>query len=276
MEHSTKKRNRSSPIPPSSNNTSSQYNPSAPLLFEYSIPTLPRNSLKEWDALVDKGWVYYKQDQYADALTCFKKAAAARAPRGWYALAVMYTNGKGVIKDKTKAELFYALIIDAASKKDMQAQFALGLMHHNGYGVTQSYIEAYQYYTLAEKQGYPPAQNNLGCLYLLGHGITQNYKKAYSCFLLSAVQEYPNAQNNLGILYRDGLCVPQDYQLASYWFGQAAKQGFSDAQRNLNAIQPYILQAQFADVLNSASFFHKQPKTDLSHSAKSHQNTYIH
>ena len=62
-------------------------------------------------------------------------------------------------------------LIEQANRGSNEARYSLGTVYKSGSGVTQSYARANQYYELAAKAGYAPAQNNLGWAYREGLGV---------------------------------------------------------------------------------------------------------
>lgn len=66
----------------------------------------------------------------------------------------------------------------AAAQGYADSQYNMGLMHYYGYGVRQSYTEAMSWYQKALSQGLPAAAYSIGALYHNGEGVNQNFSTA--------------------------------------------------------------------------------------------------
>jgi hypothetical protein len=119
----------------------------------------------------------------------------------------MYLEGLGVPQDYAQAISWYR---KAAAQGDAHAQFNLGLMYDHGRGVPQDYAQAASWFSKAADQGDANAQFNLGLMYDHGRGVPQDYAQAISWYRKAADQGDADAQNNLGLMYYNGKGVPQD------------------------------------------------------------------
>ena len=119
----------------------------------------------------------------------------------------------------------------AAHQGHPKAQNQLGLAYALGLGVTQDYAQAVAWYRKSAEQGDVKAQNNLGVLYDTGRGVPQDYAQAVSWYRKAADQGDAFAQNNLGMLYAKGHGVPQDYVSAYFWHTVAGARGTYDTQK---------------------------------------------
>ena len=98
-------------------------------------------------------------------------------------LGVMYDNGQGVTQDYAAAMSWYR---KAAEQDDAYAQTNLGFMYANGRGVPRDYAAAISWYRKAAEQGYAAAQFNLGVMYDKGQGVPQDYVQAHKWWNLAA------------------------------------------------------------------------------------------
>ena len=73
-------------------------------------------------------------------------------------LGVMYDNGQGVTQDYAAAMSWYR---KAAEQGDAYAQTNLGVMYYSGRGVPQDYVQAHMWWSLAAAKGDADAINNL-------------------------------------------------------------------------------------------------------------------
>ncbi len=140
----------------------------------------------------NEGLAAYKQGDYATALREWRPLAAQGAASAQYNLALLYTNGEGVLQD------------DA---------------------------QAVHWYRKAADQGHAGAQNNLGVRYFLGKGVLQDFGQAAHWSRKAADQGLVRAQYLLGTLYAWGAGVPLDSGQAYFWFNVAAARMPSGVQR---------------------------------------------
>jgi TPR repeat protein len=70
----------------------------------------------------------------------------------------VYSNGKGLGKDKAEAVKWYRM---AAEQGNVDAQFVLGYLYYSGEGVEADTDEAIKWYRKAADQGNKAALNSL-------------------------------------------------------------------------------------------------------------------
>ena len=141
------------------------------------------------DAL-KKGNEFFNQENYAEAVKWYRKAAEQGDAVAQCNLGVMYTTGQGVSQNYTEAVKWCR---KAADQGDAQAQCILGVCYDNGLGVPQSYTEAVKWFHKAAEQGYAAAQYNLGVCYESGQGVPQDYTEAVKWYRKAAEQGYVGA-----------------------------------------------------------------------------------
>ena len=111
------------------------------------------------------------------------------------ALGFMYANGYGVQQDDAEAVKWYR---KAADQGYPRAQSALGFMYDRGRGVPQDDGEAVKWYRKAAEQGDAGAQNWLGLTYWMGRRMPKDYVLAHMWLNLAAAHshaefaDYPN------------------------------------------------------------------------------------
>ena len=167
---------------------------------------------------------------YAAAVSRYRKAADQGVADAQTNLGVMYFNGLGVPQDDAAAVSWYR---KAADQENATAQYNLGVMYENGRGVPQDYAAAVSWYRKAADQGDVGAFNNLGVMYMNGRGVPQDYAAAMSWYRKATDHGIASAQYNLGVMYRNAEGVPRNYAAAVSWFRKAADQGHADAQYSL-------------------------------------------
>ena len=118
--------------------------------------------LAEWvgqaDAQQTLGNLYYKgegvQQDYAEALMWYRKAADQGLAASQNMLGVMYDKGEAVPQNFSEAVKWYR---KAAGQGSVSAQFSLGKKYAEGKGVPQNYAEAYVWLSLSAASGFEEA-----------------------------------------------------------------------------------------------------------------------
>nr|WP_300817349.1 tetratricopeptide repeat protein [uncultured Acetatifactor sp.] len=207
----------------------------------------------------------YSEDQdYAEAIKLWSKAAAFGNTEAQRELGRRYHKGEGVTQNYDEACKWYgkaaeqgdavaknALVLlyksgnaeaqkwykKAAEQGDAATQRKLGDSYYYGDDVKKDYAEACKWYRKAAEQGDGFAQCILGDCYYHGDGVAQDYGEACKWYRKAAEQEeaYTNAQYLLGICYHYGNGVAQDCAEAGKWLKKAAEQGNRDAQDMIDA-----------------------------------------
>lgn len=132
--------------------------------------------------------------------------------------------------ENTKISEATAWLLKSAKQGEARAQYMLGLLYSEGRGVVKDDVESARWYTNAARQGYADAQYNLALDYLAGRGVSKNDTQAVSLLNEAAQQGHPSAQFNLGLLYSEGRGIAKNEAEAVRWYMQAARQGHADAQ----------------------------------------------
>ena len=179
---------------------------------------------------------HFNDDQYTQALSWCRQAAAQGHATAQNELGNMYYNGYGVAQNYAEALKWYR---KAVAQGNANAQNNLGVMYYYGRGVTENDAEAVKWFRKAAEQGYVWAQNNLGWMYHNGKGVTRNYAEAVKWYRKAAEQGNANAQLYLGSMYRDGDGVTRNYAEALKWIHKAAAQGHEIAQYHLGDVYEY-------------------------------------
>ena len=104
---------------------------------------------------------------------------------------------------------------------DPRAQFNLGVLYDEGRGVTRDRSKAIEWWTRASENGDPQAQHNLGLAYLAGTGVPRDFKQAIHWLKKCAEQGIPRSQYTLGRIYDYGMGVLKNPEEAARWIGKA-------------------------------------------------------
>ena len=146
------------------------------------------------------GYDAYKKGDYKTAFNEWKPLAEQAEAEAQYNLGVMYTNGRGVLKDDKQAVKWYR---KAAEQGESDAQYNLALMYSKGDGVLKDYKQAVKWFRKSAEQGFANAQNNLGWLYATGQGkgVSKDLSKAK--YWVEKAYENPDAENSTVELAKD-------------------------------------------------------------------------
>ena len=111
-----------------------------------------------------------------------------------FILGFMYESGHGgVAQDYAAAMSWYR---KAAEQGHPGAQYNLCIMYAKGRGVAQYYAAAMSWCRKAAEQGHDGAQSNLGAMYAQGQGVPQDYVLAHMWFNLAAAKGDADAVKN--------------------------------------------------------------------------------
>lgn len=210
-----------------------------------------------------------KQD-YEKAFAHFLMASEQNSPTALYFLGEMYSVGKGITQNQSRAKEYFKKAFELCSKAandgDSSAMFNLGFMYETGTGVKQSGAKALEYYIKSAEAGSASAQTTLGSMYYAG--ITHNWREiaesiVFGCLLLIPIYVFTILRKSsnhkeggkagfivmsfLGILAIlligegiktgiNGEGIPRDYNKAFFWTGKAAGQGNPYAQYHLGVL----------------------------------------
>jgi TPR repeat protein len=139
----------------------------------------------------------YKAGNFSSAATNYQKAAMMGSAKAQNALAIMYTEGRGVPQNFAEATKWFQ---KAANQGLPDAEYYLARMYYKGKGVPKNLTQAKKWFNKAASQGHAQAQDELGLLYY----SERNFRKAALWFSKAAEQGMPNSQNQLGLMYYKG------------------------------------------------------------------------
>lgn len=139
---------------------------------------------------------------------------------------------------------------ELAQLGDAEDQFALASMYHDGHGTVKDPIEAAVWCRKAAEQGNVNAMRTLAICLENGDGVKEDFDEMAKWYRKAAEKEDPESQFKLGVCYRDGLGVAKDEKQAVAWTKKAAEQGHPIAQANLGSfILSTIEEARFPEAV---------------------------
>jgi len=105
--------------------------------------------------------VYYRAQDYANALAWFRKSAEQGYAPGQYNLGVMYMEGSGMAKDANEAVKWF---LKAAEQRDLASMNNLSALYFYGNGVPQDLVQTYVWTRIAAQLGDENSKKNLEAL----------------------------------------------------------------------------------------------------------------
>lgn len=216
------------------------YNPQVPVNQRALQMYGKAADLKYAPALVALGDMYSTgkgvQVDFSKAENYYMRAADLESDEGVNRLALLYLLQDGLdSEDNTEnAKKTLALIKKVAEKGNAQALYIMSMVYQNGYMVESDQDKAIDYLRQAAEKGFAEAEYSLGYLYLTGFGVQIDNQKGIDYLTRSANGGYSNAQNNLGMLFLKGEVTPKDEVKAKHYLGLAITQGNPMAAFNLS------------------------------------------
>ncbi len=196
-------------------------------------------------------------EDHVEAFGLYERAARYGHAEAQYRIAVMYEEGRGVLKDEKKAASWYGQAAanghadaqyhfaeyefdkaifwqeeskrkesgaEGKSKQEESVRRAEDLGKYK-----QRLSSAVSWYNKAAEQNQPEAQYVMGRLYASGEGVGQNFAEAVRFYEMAAAQGHAKAQFYLGLMVQAGLGVKQDLPKAIKLYEKAADKGETGA-----------------------------------------------
>lgn len=191
------------------------------------------------------------------AIKCYEKAAAMRAPEAMYNLACcLLPNKQHPLVDPVRA---LALLKEVASMppgyiahvpgwpahmdKYMhnlgvpEAENTLGCCYRDGCGVDVDLVEARKWFARAAKHGCDNGMNSLGMMLSGGQGGSVDKEAAAEYFERSAKLKNSRAAFNLALMLSSGNGIAQDLESAQRWCREAVRGHAPGARMLLETIE---------------------------------------
>lgn len=182
-------------------------------------------------ASVALGFIYETvDDNYADALKAYEKAATEGDILGDYNLALMYEYGKGMPVDYSKAKLFFN---NAANNGVSEAMNQLGAMNFYGLGEARNVQQALSWYKKAAELGNGNALYALGLLSETGVATKLDFPDALKFYQEASDKGNEKAMLALARMYHYGLGVEKDPKMSASIYQKLADRQNAYAQYQL-------------------------------------------
>ena len=124
---------------------------------------------------------------------------------------------------------------ELAQLGDAEDQFALASMYHDGHGTVKDPQEAAVWCRRAAEQGNIDAMRTLAICLENGDGVKEDFDEMAKWYRKAAEKDDPESQFKLGVCYREGTGVVKDEKQAVTWTKKAAEHGHPIAQANLGS-----------------------------------------
>lgn len=184
---------------------------------------------------------------YAEARRILEPLATAGDAEALYWTGVMYSQGRGYVRDCLEAAFRYEL---AAQKGHAEAAFSLGFMLYYGVGASAADCElipdrekAAPWLMQAAKAGKPHAQFLVGRMHSTGDGLPRSMDDAFHWMEKAANAGLREAQFDLGLLYaRVG-----NRRDAYFWFRLLEMTGYPGAAQNAATLAKTLTAAEIEE-----------------------------
>ncbi|CAG8459710.1 15690_t:CDS:2 [Funneliformis mosseae] len=111
--------------------------------------------------------------------------------------------------------------INSSMQINAQTFQSLGECYHDGRGTIKNKSKALQYFKLASDGGNVCGRNMLAFCFEMGLGVGSDHKKAFSLYKQAADAGYKLAKQNIAKCYQKGIGVTADSEAAAYWLEKA-------------------------------------------------------
>ena len=135
-----------------------------------------------------------------------------------YRAAQAYYTGTGMEQDYAESVKWYE---KAAAGGDAYAMYALGKMYRDGIGVDGNAQSAYKYFLSAAELRHEFAQYAVAKALLTGEGVDRNVSEAIKWFGKCAEKGNHFAEYQLAVLFSEGKEVPKDEIKAQKYYAAA-------------------------------------------------------
>jgi uncharacterized protein len=200
-------------------------------------------------AMYQLGRAYAANQQTAEAIGAYRKAADKGNTSAMVELGVMYGTGTGVAKDQAKARELFQRAAKAGNPRGVTNLAAI-----DG-GTATNPAEARAMLAKAAEANSAEAQFQLGVMYAQGTGGPKDEVAARALFEKAAAQNHPGALEWLGAFAQSGRGGAQDARAAKTYYERAAVLGDEDAKAALKRFDcPYVLKNKRGEVWSNLCF----------------------
>ena len=188
-------------------------------------------------AMFELGRAYAANNQTADAIAAWRKAADKGSTSAMVELGVLYGTGAGVARDEEAARKLFERAAQGGNPRGVSNLAALG----GGASASADPARARELLQKAAETN-AEAQYQLGLMLAEGNGGPQDDAGARALFEKAAAQNHPGALMQMGVFTQEGRGGPKDKEAAKAYYERAAALGNEDAKAALDRLRcPYAI-----------------------------------
>jgi TPR repeat protein len=180
-------------------------------------------------ALYQLGRAYAANQQLADAISTYRKAADKGSTAAMVELGVLFATGSGVPKDDIQARKLFERAAEAGNPRGAMNLAALS----NSGGAPSDPIKARALLVKAAETNSAEAQYQLGLMTADGTGGPKDDVTARALFEKAAAQNHPGALERMGAFAQSGRGGVKDSDAAKAYYEKASALGNEDAKAAL-------------------------------------------
>jgi uncharacterized protein len=182
-------------------------------------------------AMYELGRAYAANNQTADALAAWRKAADKGSTSAMVELGVAYGTGAGIAKDEDAARKLFERAAEAGNPRGVTNLAALG-----GSAAATDPARSRELLGKAAETN-AEAQYQLGLMLADGTGGPQDDAGARTLFEKAAAQNHPGALERMGAFAAEGRGGPKDRDAAKSYYKRAADLGNDQAKAALKKME---------------------------------------
>lgn len=184
-------------------------------------------------ALYELGRAYAANQQWAEAVSAYRKAADKGSTSAMVELGLLYEKGSGVPQDQDQARMLYARAAEAGNPRGATNLAALAV---NG-STPADPVQARALLARAAETNSAEAEFELGLMMANGVGGARDDVGARALFEKAAAQGHAWALDWMGSFAENGRGGPKDANAAKAYYEKAAALGIEDAKIALKRLQ---------------------------------------
>jgi uncharacterized protein len=202
-------------------------------------------------ALFQLGRAYAANQQIAEAISAYRKAAEKGSTSAMVELGVLLATGAGVAKDEAQARRLFERAAEAGNARGVTN---LAALDSNG-GTPPDPVKTRGLLAKAAVTNSAEAQYRLGLMVAEGVGGPKDDVAARSLFEKAAAQNHPGALERMGAFAQSGRGGPQDSSAAKAYYEKAAALGNEDAKAALKRLAcPWVLKDKRGNLVTELCF----------------------
>jgi uncharacterized protein len=202
-------------------------------------------------ALFELGRAYAANQQLADAISAYRKAADKGSSAAMVELGVLFAAGSGVAKDPDQARTLFQRAAAAGNPRGATELTALS----SAGGAPSDPVEQRAMLARAAETNSADAEFQLGWMMANGIGGPQDDMTARTLFEKAAAQNHPEALDWMGSFSETGRGGPKDKDAAKSYYQRAAALGNEDAKTALKRLDcPFSVRDKRGKIVSYVCF----------------------